>query len=289
MSGKEAARVGDQHDCPQHKGGGPIDPPGAQTVNIGGQPAARMNDMASCQGRPQDKIITGSFTVCIEGQPAARVSDKTAHGGVIISGCGTVLIGLSGTAGNVLGGTSMCAAAASGRKSGSTQQSYSNCGVESCRQIINKANGTNISEDAFLQNAINNNLAQGVPGQAPTSWDGGVSLSDIQQILGNNGVPASQQNATPENTGIALSRGQGVIAALDAYYIWQPRSAVKQSLPHAVLVTGIEYDDKGNRTAIIINDTGTGNCGQRIAVSDYDQAIAAISGSLITTTNNPIW
>jgi uncharacterized Zn-binding protein involved in type VI secretion len=72
--------------------GGPILPPGAITVLIGGMPAARVGDMAMCVG-PPDVIALGSFTVLISGQPAARIADLTAHGGSIVMGLPTVLIG----------------------------------------------------------------------------------------------------------------------------------------------------------------------------------------------------
>jgi len=72
--------------------GGPILPPGAVTVLIGGMPAARVGDMAVCVG-PPDVIALGSFTVLIGGMPAARMGDMTAHGGSIVMGYPTVLIG----------------------------------------------------------------------------------------------------------------------------------------------------------------------------------------------------
>jgi uncharacterized Zn-binding protein involved in type VI secretion len=71
--------------------GGPILPPGAITVLIGGLPAARMGDMCTCVG-PPDVIALGSATVMIKGQPAARMGDMTAHGGVITLGYPTVNI-----------------------------------------------------------------------------------------------------------------------------------------------------------------------------------------------------
>ena len=40
-----------------------------------------------------DVIVLGSMTVLISNKPAARMGDQTAHGGVIILGCPTVLIG----------------------------------------------------------------------------------------------------------------------------------------------------------------------------------------------------
>jgi len=98
-----AARIGDMHTCPlvnpgpvPHVGG-PITT-GAPTVLIGGPPAARVTDMATCAG-PPDTIVMGSPTVIICGQMAARIGDNTAHGGVIVAGCPTVLIGGSGAGG----------------------------------------------------------------------------------------------------------------------------------------------------------------------------------------------
>lgn len=94
---KPAARVGDMHTCPMSDGpkphvGGPILPPGAPTVLIGGLPAATATNMCTCVG-PPDTILMGSATVLIGGKPAARMGDQTAHGGVIVAGCPTVLIG----------------------------------------------------------------------------------------------------------------------------------------------------------------------------------------------------
>ena len=95
-----AARVTDMHTCPMVTGvvphvGGPILPPGAPTVLIGMLPAARVTDMATCVG-PPDVIVKGSPTVLIGNLLAARMGDMTAHGGVIILGCPTVIIGEAG-------------------------------------------------------------------------------------------------------------------------------------------------------------------------------------------------
>ena len=95
--GMPAARVTDMHVCPMVTGpvphvGGPIMPPGCLTVLIGKLPAARMTDMAVCVG-PPDVIIKGSATVLIGKLPAARMGDSCVHGGTIVFGCPTVLIG----------------------------------------------------------------------------------------------------------------------------------------------------------------------------------------------------
>jgi uncharacterized Zn-binding protein involved in type VI secretion len=98
--GKPAARLTDMHVCPMvtpglppipHVGG-PITGPGCPTVLIGGLPAAVMGDMCTCVG-PPDTIILGSVGVLIGGKPAARMGDSCVHGGTIVLGCPTVLIG----------------------------------------------------------------------------------------------------------------------------------------------------------------------------------------------------
>lgn len=98
-----AARVGDMHICsmktikhppapPIPHVGGPILPPGQQTVLIGGSPAATVGCSCGCIGH-LDTITTGSTSVLIGGKPAARLRDSTAHGGIIVTGLSTVIIG----------------------------------------------------------------------------------------------------------------------------------------------------------------------------------------------------
>ena len=95
--GQPAARLTDMHVCPMSTGpvphvGGPITAPGCPTVLIGDLPAARATDMATCVG-PPDTIVKGSAGVLIGGLPAARMGDSCAHGGTIILGEPTVMIG----------------------------------------------------------------------------------------------------------------------------------------------------------------------------------------------------
>jgi uncharacterized Zn-binding protein involved in type VI secretion len=59
---------------------------------IGNMPAARATDMLVCVG-PPDTIAKGSATVLIANMPAARMGDMCAHGGTIVLGYPTVLIG----------------------------------------------------------------------------------------------------------------------------------------------------------------------------------------------------
>lgn len=91
-----AARISDMHTCPLTTGvvphvGGPVIR-GWPTVLIGNLPAARSTDNLTCVG-PPDTIARGSATVLIGNLPAARLGDQTSHGGTIVVGCPTVLIG----------------------------------------------------------------------------------------------------------------------------------------------------------------------------------------------------
>ena len=76
--------------------GGPI-VLGDPKVRIGGQPAARMGDLAICTGPPPapplDVIAMGCPTVLFGGQPAARMGHPIAHGGEIVEGYPKVMIG----------------------------------------------------------------------------------------------------------------------------------------------------------------------------------------------------
>ena len=95
--GMPASRITDMHVCPMVTGvvphvGGPISGPCAPTVLIGKLPAARVSDMCVCVG-PPDVIAKGSGTVITSKMPQARIGDLTAHGGNIILGLPTVLVG----------------------------------------------------------------------------------------------------------------------------------------------------------------------------------------------------
>jgi uncharacterized Zn-binding protein involved in type VI secretion len=98
--GQPAARAGDMHVCPMvtpgvppipHVGG-PVLPPGCPTVLIAAMPAARVGDMCVCVG-PPDVVAMGSFTTLVGSMPAAQMGSLTAHGGTVVLGAPTVLIG----------------------------------------------------------------------------------------------------------------------------------------------------------------------------------------------------
>jgi uncharacterized Zn-binding protein involved in type VI secretion len=99
MPGMPAARLTDMHVCPMVTPGLPPIPhvggpilSGAPTVIVGKMPQARISDMCMCVG-PPDVIAKGSATVLAGKMPAARIGDTCGHGGTIVMGFPTVLIG----------------------------------------------------------------------------------------------------------------------------------------------------------------------------------------------------
>ena len=95
-----AARIGDMQTCPMATPGtppiphvgGPITGPGCPQVLIGFMPASVVGDLAICVGPPAP-LVKGAVKTLIGGRPAVRLGDTTGHGGVVVSGCPTVLIG----------------------------------------------------------------------------------------------------------------------------------------------------------------------------------------------------
>jgi len=94
-----ASRIGDFHACPMVTPGVPPIPHvggpilmGFPTVITCGMPQSQVGNMCVCIG-PPDVIAKGSMTVMVGNMPAARMGDLTAHGGSIVLGAPTVIIG----------------------------------------------------------------------------------------------------------------------------------------------------------------------------------------------------
>ena len=94
-----AARMTDMHMCPMmtpgpvpipHVGGPNMPMPA--TVLIGNLPAATLGQPSACAG-PPDSIVKGSSSVLVGGKPLARMTDTTMHGGLLMLGFPTVLVG----------------------------------------------------------------------------------------------------------------------------------------------------------------------------------------------------
>lgn len=93
---KPAAFLGSLHVCPQVTGvvphvGGPAMGM-AVMVMVGGPVAVNTNNISVCVG-PPDKVAMASTTVMAQGKPMARMGDLCGHGGSIVLGMPTIIVG----------------------------------------------------------------------------------------------------------------------------------------------------------------------------------------------------
>src|SRR5947209_6787895 len=184
-----AARLLDMHVCPMVTGivphvGGPILPPCCPTVIIGMMPAARVGDMLTCVG-PPDVIAKGSPTVLIGNMMAARLGDLTAHGGVIVVGLPTVIIGDAGGAG---GGAAAVQAAATTRPT-ATQ-------LQAIQDAINAGDGQTAIDLAVAAYGIDTSNVPGGVRYDPTEPNYGVTNFDGTMALGPAAVASPDVLAT---------------------------------------------------------------------------------------------
>jgi len=227
--------------------------------------------------------------VLIAGKRAARVFDTTTHGGFIATGEESVLIGeYAGMAAvHVWPG----------------QQSFGNCGVQCCNQVIQQATGIKYSEIQALTFSINMNWA--TPDKFRPELNGSTTITSMQSMLGHFNIKSTIYNTSSIITGSlafrkkltkALRKNRGVIIALNANTLWYPTSNNHCYTPHAVLITEGEFDEQGSLTHVYINDTGNGEQGSRVTLALLLQAMMALidptTGRLATNfliTNRRLW
>ena len=291
--GKPSTRIGDNHACPMTDGpkphvGGVVLPPGTVTVLIGGLPAATMGDPVLCVSPIPNSIVLGSLGVFIGGRPAARMFDKTLHGGTIMRGDPTVLIGdVSGVAGPaIFPGV----------------QKYGNCGVQCSQQLVRQLTGTVHEEDALLDLAIAAGLAHDgydpeIKAVTPLHR-GGTSVVKRQLLLAAHGVPSTLVGQpTAADLGDALKDGKGVIAAVDA---GQLQKGLADGGGHVVLVYDGDFDGDGNLTHVYLNDTGVadpdlcrGRCvpiaEMMASLDNYKHARTRRPMACLNVTAAPLW
>jgi uncharacterized Zn-binding protein involved in type VI secretion len=184
--------------------GGPILPPCCPTVIIGGIPAARVGDMCVCAG-PPDTIIKGSATVFIGGSPAARIGDNTVHGGVIVTGFPTVIIGDGAGSGGGGGAAAVGAGKAGSATASSLELKGSDADKKTLGDIVEKIRNSGEKGRAFIE-ALEKGptKTQLSIGKSVTKKDGtvislartggGITLRPTESQSGNNEVVVDPTN-----------------------------------------------------------------------------------------------
>lgn len=196
------ARVTDMHVCPMQTPavvpiphvGGPVLPPGAPTVLAGGLPVATVGTMAICVG-PPDALIVGSFTVLANGKPVVRMGDTTAHGGSVIVGLPTVLVGDSGGAG------SSAAATMSAAKQGAAAFVCADCNAKARDAVARgAAPPTPATGKTWVEVAVTDADGKPLPYQKVQVTDAGgtvrIGYSDAAGLVRVDGMAKGQCKIT---------------------------------------------------------------------------------------------
>ncbi|CCN69708.1 PAAR domain-containing protein [Vibrio nigripulchritudo] len=217
--GKPAARVGDSHSCPDKTGkiphvGGPVSS-GSGNVFIGGMPAARQGDSMVCVG-PPDSISGGSGSVFINGKPAARMGDGSSHGGVIVSGFPTVLIGDQGSS-------------SSGNSSSPSSSKKHSSPDSSSNEAPSSSSWTSVS--TLVTQGVNES----------------ISLDNIPKTSTSNINTENQANTEEEKTpgiGLAMKDQNGYVYANKKVVIESGSSAVDAQTNHSGVLDLEEFKDE---------------------------------------------
>jgi hypothetical protein len=102
---------------------------------------------------------------------------------------------------------------------------------------------------------------------------GGTSTEARTTILKAQGFDVEEKDPSVEAIDAAIKNGNAVIISVNCGTLW----GNTQTGPHAVVVTGMEYDDHGNVVGVVYNDTGV-PCGCHSSASK-----ATIDSALLKT------
>jgi uncharacterized Zn-binding protein involved in type VI secretion len=238
-----AARLLDMHVCPLFTGpvphvGGPVLLNQIQTLT-GMMPQATLSTMCVCVG-PPDMIVKGSITVLVSNKPAARMGDLTAHGGSIIIGLPTVMIGDAGAGGGGGGGNAPGQDAPAGDASILTnfhqQEQANSCVIATSRNIIQYYTGQDIPEAQLRQEM---RTIMNSPGHNFNTTP--INPIHASQLLANHGVPNTVL------TSHSMDSIEGLVQNNDPVMVGFTNPG------HRVAVGGVTRDAAGNRTWSVLD------------------------------------
>ncbi len=234
---------------------------------------------------------------------AARQTDKTMHappGNIVLGSLNVEIGGPTGgaTLGNAAAGTAACNLAATGRVGGSTAQSGQNCSMECPRQIINQVAPPPAGTPGLTEQRSLGRRAAATPGSgivAPVT-----SANPAEQVTVLAELRRAGRTRRPRPRPIWPRRWPSGAGSRPA---WTPRSIWGDATPvgtmHTVLVTGVQFDQNGNLTNVIVNDTGRtptaagglGNCGIVYTAANFQSAMngASYPGGNLVVTNNRVF
>ena len=170
------------------------------------------------------------------------------------------------------------------------------------RILVNRADGASLGADVDIERQAREarerqkqraESARATPDyKDPNRAQAGGTLPDQQRdVLGRYGIltrEMSQDVTSPEDMKElenAVAHGHGVLVGVDSRELWN----IPSHLPaggHAILITAVAYDENGEVTGYVTNDTVMG-CGRPVTRS---QLRASLRPDLkATVTRDPIW
>ena len=101
------------------------------------------------------------------------------------------------------------------------------------------------------------------------------------RILGRHGVEAEERPQSVEGIAADVQAGRGVIAGVWGDKLWGgPQQG--DTGPHAVVVTGVEYDADGKPAVFILQDSGSGTCSFRVPADQFDHMLIKQNPAVVT-------
>ena len=134
------------------------------------------------------------------------------------------------------------------------------CGLCSCQNVLTLA-GMDVSEKQLIEYAVSHRDPHEINGEALCSHsghpdeNGGTNAIERKIILSAFGIPSRLESATIHNVVRFVEEGKGVIASVHAGVLWNCYFGTDDDY-HAVTVTSIERNKKGDVTAVYICDSG---------------------------------
>ncbi|HTW08782.1 MAG TPA: C39 family peptidase [Acidimicrobiales bacterium] len=164
------------------------------------------------------------------------------------------------------------------------------CGLVSVQDVLGQF-GQSLTESDVVEHAITHGECVTDASGGPAN-DGGTSPQSQAQVLNDYGVPAHVETGESlEDLASQVEQGHGVIASVNAGYLWDDKTYVGNGHDnnHAVTVTGVARDPvTGAVQGFYINDSGDGQSGQFVSAATMEKAWLGTGGiAVVTDASHP--
>ncbi|MBR3314086.1 MAG: hypothetical protein IKG18_08105 [Atopobiaceae bacterium] len=158
------------------------------------------------------------------------------------------------------------------------------CGLCSVLNIARLA-GKNLSERDIVSLACRGRLCK--TGSHDPGENGGTNPFGRQELLRRVGIESRlDNNHDAGHIADLVESGRGVIASVDVRSFWRGASLFDQAGGHAVVITSVERDARGNPTFFHVCDSGIHDANFRVDASRFMASLRPGRGLNVTT--NPI-